>query len=440
MQAEGADNSLTLSRFLKEYLPLVFTSLFIVGDFTLVVSLVSSRLDGGLAVASLGAAVALALLVASLVLDIELTSTALSTDAQRSRSVLAYGALFGLLAASIHVVLAFTPAFGWVTHSVMRLPDPIVTGAREPFIFLLPCAPIALFKRYLFGLVIRKGRNSAVFYASIVRTGTAGIICWLLMKNSHLSSASIGAAAFTASLAADVLALWALYRLPVKPVSDKPEALESSSPSVARFHLPLLFATMLGFAIPAIQQAFVSRMPDSTQNLTALALGASVTSLLGGMMFSLYTLAINYYSDPQSRKALIRYGLIAGVVGSLILVVLIGFHLDVFYFRAVSQAPEPTLAAIHQFLTFGIPLPFLGAIQGLLVGALASQHNNFVRPFALLAAISGSTAVLAMGVRTLGNAMLFTDLATATNLIIEAAILAAVIASAQSRTKAIDSA
>jgi hypothetical protein len=380
---------LRTSEIVRFYYPLALSWLFMGLESPISIA-VLSRLPGAeVNTAGYFIMMGLALWIESPVIDLLSTSTTLSRS-HADFIVLRRFAL-GVMAfvTVVHVLVAFTPLYGFVTESLMRLPHGVSASARDGFRIMFLWSAFIGWRRFLQGVMIRQGLTKRVGFGTLVRLSamsTSALSLYLLTKLPGISIAAI-------ALMCAVLAEAVYVHIASRPAVRLLELEETgqSPPLTLRklmaFHLPLTATTAVMMLGSPIVGAALARAPQSILSLAAWQVAQSLLWLHRTVVFALPEVVITLYRDASSALMLRRFSLSVGLVSSVLVGVVTLLGLDTWFFTVVLQESPKVAAAARIAYLAGAHLPFVGAMQSYVRGMLTAHHLTLARFGAVLVSL-----------------------------------------------------
>jgi hypothetical protein len=343
---------------------------------------------------------ALALWIESPVIDLLSTSTTLTKTRGDYRVLTKFTLALLALVTAVHVLVAFTPLFGWITTRFMGVPEHIADAALPGFRILSLWSACIGWRRFLQGVLIRFGETKRVGFGTAVRMVSMGIAAAVLYFLSELRGIEIAAISLMVAVAAESLYIHIVAAPIVRSRLEYVDVDESSLTmrKLIKFHAPLTATTavmMLGS--PVVAWALV-RAEDSVLALAGWQVASTLLWMCRTLVFALPEVVITLYHDELSAEKLRRFCLLIGLLTSGVLVALAITHLDVLFFIRILDASEEVARVAHAAFFAAAALPLVGAMQSYIRGMLTAHHMTVQRFTAVIVAMVSLAIALGLTV------------------------------------------
>lgn len=372
---------------------------------------------------------ALAMWVESPVIDLLSTSTTLARNRQ-SYGVLRRFCLWVMLWVTVvHTLLFATPAYGWLTSTVLGLERDVAEAAQIGLLVMIPWSALIGWRRFLQGILIRNGQTRLVGFGTAVRVLTVSVVAIALYLTTSMHSVALCAVALLASVGAEALFIHVVSRETVRRQfsADRPD--DPIPPltmrALLKFHIPLSLTTMAALLGGPIIGAALARTPDSVLGLASWQVAVTLLWLTRTIVFALPEVVITLYKDAASAAVLRRFCLTVGFGTMSVLVLLAVTGLDRVFFARVLDASPETVAMAHIGFFAGVLTPLIGAAQSYLRGLLTAHHDTASRLWATATSIAVLVGALAAGVAMRAPGVLTAAVSLTLALLAELGILAA---------------
>jgi len=372
------DRHVDHARVLRLWMPLALSWLFMAAEQPSVAATIARLPDQKVQLAAWGSIVfPLSLVVEGPIIMLLAASTALCGDVVRYRRVRRFMMVTGAALTVVHLVIALTPVYGWVTVGLLDTPSEVAEAARVPLLVMTPWTWAIAYRRFQQGVLIRFEQGRAVTEGTVVRL--ASVLAALLV-GFHLGApgAIVGAAAIATGVCVEAL----YVSLRVRPVlrrlapAPPPDAPPLTRGRFLAFYAPLALTPLLTLCVQPIGAAAMGRMP---REIDSLAAWGPVYALVfiprsAGMAFN--EVVVTLLGQPGAAAALrrVRNGLALAATASLALVG--GTSLAGLWFNDV-QALAPDLAEFARVaVLIALPMPLYQVLQSWYQGALVAAHRT----------------------------------------------------------------
>ncbi len=395
-------------------------------EFPLIVFFISRLPDTAPTLAGLGAVLALSLWIETPVIGLLTTSTALAEGRANHLLLRRFVLHLMILVTFVHVLIAFTPLFGWLIGKVMGYPSEILERAEVGMKIMSPWSAAIGWRRYTQGILIRHGRSWVVGVGTVVRLlGVASVG----MFGLHLGwdGVVLGSCAWiTGVISEAVFVHWvALPTLKEKfhPSQGSGEAPSLSYWGLVRFHAPLTVMPMLYFLGMPLVRAGLARTPDAVMTLASWEAASAWFFLVRAPSLALPEAIIALQKDEGTARVLRsfcwRVGWAMTGVMALIGLTPLGFAL----FHQVLRLEEALTKQAQWAMALCLLYPLTGSWRSYFSGRLIAEHTTSPVAFSTLGYIFTLGIVLWVGVVAGLPGILVGSLATSLAFLIEAGIL-----------------
>jgi hypothetical protein len=289
--------------------------------------------------AAFGVAFAFAILVEAPVIMIMSASTALVEDSDSFRKLRNY--TYSLNAAiTVVMLLVLVPSvFDFIARTLIGLPGEVASLTYGAMWLMLPWPAAIGYRRFVQGLLIRRGLTRVVAYGTVVRLTSMATTALVLYRGFSVTGAYVGAAALSAGVSMEALASRWMARNSVKELrSTEPDEGERLSyRSITHFYTPLALTSVIALAVQPMVTFFMGRARFSVESLAVLPVVNSLSFIFRSMGLSYQEVALALMGKEfEHVKVLGRFALGLGLASSLGLA-LIGFTpLSRVWFETVS--------------------------------------------------------------------------------------------------------
>lgn len=303
---------------------------------------------------------------------------------------------WNLVITSIHAIVAFTPAFGWVTQGLLGLPPEIAAAAQPAFAVNLLSSLWVGHRRYRQGQLIYHRRSKEILWAGFCRLGSL-VTVLLLGAALGLPGAVASGVAMAASVFFEAMAIyWFTRRLQGQGggvVSGQGEGAEGPADfaSLFRWYLPLMGTQVLVVAVPVLLTAGIARAGFAALSLAAWPIAWSTVRLLANGTRMVQQLTISLGRDPEADRVLRQFATRIGLGFSGFLGLVAFSPLAPLYLTEVIGLRGDLVAIARPVLMVACLLPIQVSLQNWLQGGLVRTGRTSRVNLAALA--GGATTV-----------------------------------------------
>lgn len=372
------DSPLSLSRIFKIWIPLAASWLLMGMELPILSAVIARLVEPEINLAAYGGIVfPLALIIEAPVIMLLAASTALSKDWASYQKLHNYMMLAGGLLTTLHLLVALTPIYDFVTKSLLGAPPEIIEPARIGFIIMAPWTWTIAYRRLHQGIMIRFGHTNIIGVGTGVRLGmdilVAGIGFFLGLPGIVVATSAV-AAGVTAEAIYIGFRVRPVLRMDLKPAPVLQPALTYRA--FFAFYIPLVMTSLLTLLIQPLGSAALGRMPHALESLAAWPVISGLIFMLRSMGVAFNEVVVALLDKPLSTKSLRRFTELLSIGTTGILLIIAVTPLSSLWLENFS-ALSPDLAALaRNGLWFGILLPGLNSLQSWYQGALLNSGKT----------------------------------------------------------------
>lgn len=420
------ETPLTNRRILRFFYPLALSWLLMGLEGPISASIIGRSPGTQLNLAAFQVYFALALFIESPVIDLLSTATALAKSRQNYMVIRRFVAHLMIWITVAHAAFVFSPAYEFITLTVLHLPKEVSDAAHPALTIMIPWSACIGWRRYLQGIMIRFGQTRYIGYGTGVRLVAMATSAFALSFATTLPSAQVVAAALIMSVFSEASFVhWASRRVIRTELGrDESDEPELSMRSLAKFHFPLTATTMVMFLAQPMVSAALARSPDPISSMAAWQVAFSLMWLARAAIYALPEVVITLGSDPAALATLRRFCVVTGAFSCAVLLILWGSGAANLFFEKVAGVSGDTLAAANLGFILGALLPILGALQSFVRGGLTIQRRTTPRLLAIGFGIPALWACLMVGVSMKAPGVVTAAVSITVGILVELIVLA----------------
>jgi len=347
----------------------------------------------------------IALVIEAPIMMLLAAATALASDRESWGRVRRFMHKASACLTVLHVTIAFTPLFDWLARDVFGVPPEVIEPARLGLCIMTPWTWSIAYRRTHQGVLIRHERSRPVVLGTVLRLAANASVYLLgftlLRRGLELSGIVVGACAIACGVLSEAAFIGWCTRalLRDRPLLPGPEGAVLTRAAFLRFYVPLALTPLIALVTQPVGAAAMAHMREP---LLSLAAWPGVHGLLflvrtGGFAFNEVVLSLLVV--PGARAALRRFGFQLGAASSAILLVLAATPLASAWFDGVMGLPQEVGDLAVGAAAFGVPWPFLQALQSWFQGSLTHLRRTRYVTEAMLVFFFVVTAAFYLGVR-----------------------------------------
>ena len=317
------------------------------------------------------------LLIESPVIMLLAASTRLSDSPENFRYLQRFSRILGYGLTAVHGLIAFTPLFDLLVVGLLSPPVEVVEPSRLGFQLMLPFTAAVAERRFHQGLLIRFGRQRQVGVGTVIRLVATTIPLGIAIGLGSDRGAAFAAAAVSVGVVSEaVFARIGAFRIERGPLAQAVSDRTLDLATTIRFYTPLALTSTISLASYAIASAGMNHMPSA---LASLALWPAVSGLnffsrSSGVAFN--EVAVRHAGDPGGHRALLRFALVAGVLFSLLVLLVTVTPLGRFWYVWLEGSPEESMSLATAATLVMVPMPLLSFLASHWQGLLVEVHRT----------------------------------------------------------------
>jgi len=341
----------------------------------------------------------LALIIEAPVIMLLAASTALSRDWASYQKLKKFTLWMGGILMALHVLIAVTPLFDFITNVLLNSPAEIIEPARKGFLFLSPWTFAIAYRRFQQGAMIRFGHSRMVGQTTFVRLITVTIVIAIgyfikVVPGPILAGVAQGLGVTASAIYAGLAVRRIQPLIKAEPLAETPLTLRK----FISFYLPLAMTSALWLLWQPFISAAISRMPNALESL-------AVWSVISGLLFMFRSPGVAYNEvmvallENQNAKPALRTfarNIALGITGIILIFVLT--PLSRLWLQYVAALPADLISTGRTALVMAIPLGVLNVYISYFQGFLVHRSTTRGVAEAVVAFLSAMLVILVAGV------------------------------------------
>ena len=362
-----------VSRILASWWPLAASWLLMAAESPALTAVVARLPDPEIHLAAYGGVVfPISLIIEAPVIMLLAASTALCRDWNSYIKIRRFMMAAGAFLTSVHILLAFTPLYDWITVSLLSVPAEIIEPARLGLKIMTPWTWSIAYRRFHQGVMIRFGYSRLVGYGTVLRLSTILMVLLAGYQSHRLPGIAVGSSAIAAGVIAEAIyagfAIRPILRDDLVSAKSLPERLTLRI--FLAFYAPLVMTSLLSLLANPLGSAAISRLPMALSSLAAWPVVSGLIFLLRSAGLALNEVVVALLDEKCSSRNLIRFTSWLSAGTTIMLLIILLSPLALLWFEKVS-ALSPALASLATRATWlALPLPALSVLQSWFQGAI----------------------------------------------------------------------
>ena len=376
------------------FLPLAASGLLMTLQQPVVTAGIARMVGAEIALAAYGVALNIAVLLESPVQMLLPAANALTQDRHSYQLLRRFTLFIGLTLSGLLLLVASSPLGSLAVSRLINAP-PLVARQVFPALLVMALWPLVVgWRRFYQGLLIRFGHTQAVGYATACRLLTITLVVILMVNYSHWPGSLVGGLALMAGAIVEAVIVTVRVlplikagflhnesKLKLITKNKDQRSDEKQSPpfdfiALGRFYSPLAATSILTVVTWPLIAAGISRAAAPTISLAAWLVALSLLWLWTTPIQMLQQVVIALNQGAGSLRAVVRFGLAVGLLGSLLLASFAFTPLIDLFLQYILAAPDGVTAFTIFAARILVPLPLIVAGQSLLQGLLISRGTT----------------------------------------------------------------
>lgn len=319
----------------------------------------------------------LALLVEAPVIMMLAASTALCTNDRAYKILKRFMVRLAISMTLLHILFGFTPLFDTVLVPLLDMPEEVIEPSRAGFRLMLPWTWAIADRRFNQGILIRFGKRRAVAAGTAVRlvaTLTVLLSGWLLgVEGASLAGSALG----ISTMAEAIYARWQVAPVISGPLIDDPiNDVVVKGIDLWKFYIPLAMTPFITLAMHPIGAAGIDRMPSAVTSLAVWTPIAGLAFFCRSPGIALNEVVIGFSANADSKPALRKFAIVAGLVATIILAILSLPAISSFWFGGIIHLPPALTELGIANIWIAIPIPLMTFLQSYYQGIAVNAHRT----------------------------------------------------------------
>jgi hypothetical protein len=394
--------SLSTSKVFRTWLPLVASWLLMSFELPAINAIVARLTNPEISLAAYGGVVyPIALIIEAPIIMLLAASTALSRDWASYQKLKKITLWMGGLLTALHLLIALTPLFDFITNVLLNSPAEVIEPARKGFLFLAPWTFAIAYRRFQQGSMIRFGHSKMVGQTTFVRLITVSIVIAIGYFVKTIPGPILAGSAQGLGVTAEAIYAGLAVRK-IKPLikAAPPAKQPLTVKRFVAFYLPLALTSALWLLWQPLISAAISRMPNALESL-------AVWSVISGLLFMFRSPGVAYnevmvalLEEPDAKPILKTFArnIALGVTGIILVFVLT--PLSRLWLEYIAAMPANLINIGRVALAVAIPLGVLNVYISYFQGFLVHRSTTRGVAEAVVAFLSAMLVILTVGVVT----------------------------------------
>lgn len=346
-------------------------------------AIIARLVDPKFNLAAYGVAFAFAILIEAPVIMLMSASTALVEDRESYCKLRNFTNIMNA-GATVVLLLALIPAFfDWLMITVIGLPPEVARLTYGAMWFFLPWPAAIGYRRFLHGLLIRRGRTRLVAIGTALRLSTMSLTAIVFYLFFELPGAWVGAAALSMGVIMELIVsqlmarqtIHELKRTPHEPQGHSPEPLGYQG--IVKFYYPLALTSLIALTVQPMLTFFMGRAPSPIESLAVFPVVHALSFVFRSFGLSFQEAALALLGrDNEHYAEVARFALWLGLSTSAMLGLVAFTPLVSVWFGTISGLTPELIAFALIPARILVPLPAMSVLLSLQRAVLMQRRRT----------------------------------------------------------------
>lgn len=337
---------LTQAAIARFWAPLAATWLMMAVEGPFLAALVARRPDPEPNLAAYGVAYAFALVAEAPVIMMMSAATALVRDRPSYLALRRFANILNVAVTVVLLALVIPPVAEAVLEGLVGLPHEVAGRAHAALVLLLPWPAAIGVRRLAQGILIRAGLTRRVAWGTMVRLIAMAATATLLFRSGWVEGASLGAAALSAGVVAEMLVAVLMARPVVSSLASGGDRVAPGWRELTSFYWPLATTSLLALGVQPVVTFLVGHSREAVASLAVLPVVYSLVFLFRALGLAFQEVAIALAGDRlEGDRPLSRFASALGAGVAVGLGLIVWTPLAPVWFEGVSGL-TPELARV----------------------------------------------------------------------------------------------
>lgn len=391
---------LSYRKILVTWLPLVASWTLMSLELPLVNAIIARLPQAEINLAAYGGLVyPIALTIEAPVIMLLAGSTALSRDWQSYVQLRRITLWMGGILAIIHLIVAITPLFDFISTVILGVPAVLVEPGRMALLTMSPWTLAIGYRRFQQGAMIRYGDSKGVGKTTVIRLVVVSIVLTIGYITKILPGVVLAGLAQALGVSAEAIYAGLRVRKILPDIKGAPDhRLKLTLKRFFKFYMPLALTSSLWLLWQPLVSGSVSRMPDPIPSL-------AIWSVITGLLFMVRSPGVAYneavvalLEKSKSFQVLRKFTWIASLVTMGLAGLFVLTPISSLWFTSGANLNPINIPAARLAMVLGIPMAFFTFFISFYQGIIVNNGKTGPVPEAVIIFLITLSLMLIIGV------------------------------------------
>lgn len=346
-------------------------------------AIIARLVDPKFNLAAYGVAFAFAILIEAPVIMLMSASTALVEDRDSYCKLRNFTNVMNGVATAV-LLLALIPAFfDWLMITIIGLPPEVARLTYGAMWFFLPWPAAIGYRRFLHGLLIRRGRTRLVALGTVLRLSTMTLTATAFYLFSDMPGAWVGAAALSMGVTVELIVSQLMARQTICELKRTPHDPQGHNPvplgyqGIIKFYYPLALTSLIALTVQPMLTFFMGRAPSPIESLAVFPVVHALSFVFRSFGLSFQEAALALLGrNNEHYPEVARFGLWLGLATSAMLGLVAFTPLVRVWFGSISGLTPELIAFAVLPAQILVPLPAMSVLLSLQRAVLMQRRRT----------------------------------------------------------------
>ena len=333
-------------------------------------------------------------LLQSPIMLLQAASAALCADKETYSKLRKFADSMAIGLTLLHLLLALTPLYDFVTLTIMKAPEEVVIAAKPGLILMLPWSGSIAFRRFRQGILVRFGHTKRMSFGTILRLVADLILVKIFSQFQGISGLIVATAAQGVAVFLEAFYVGLVTRPVVKnELSSNKGKKIISWKKFALYYTPLMLNSIIFTLFNPINSAAMGRMQMSLASLATWPVVNGFAHIINNLGQACREVTLTYFRYRDTYPLIRKFCVIIGAISVGILLLFAITPLFDIYLRIIVSLPEHLIPEAKRTLHLLIPMGMIFALSNMYTGIVTYSKKTV----SLLTSIAAQLCVTCIG-------------------------------------------
>lgn len=383
------------------WLPLVASWLLMSIELPSINAIVARLNNAEISLAAYGGVVfPIALTIEAPVIMLLAASTALSRDWTSYQKLKKITLIMGATLMALHILIAVTPIFDFITNVLLQVPPEVVEPARKGLLFLSPWSFAIAYRHFQQGAMIRHGHSKMVGQTTMVRLITVAVVLTVGYLVKTIPGPILAGTAQGLGVTAEAIYAGFAIRKIRGQIKAVPQANPLTLKRFVKFYFPLALTSSLWLLWQPLISGAISRMPNALESLAVWSVTTGLLFMFRSPGVAFNEVVVALMEEHRSLPVLRKFARNAALITTGVILLFVMTPLSRLWLEYIAALPIAFVEIGRTTLLLGIPLGLVSVYISYYQGLIVNHTHTGAIAEAVTAFLISLVIVLVIGVAT----------------------------------------